>query len=150
MTFATLRYQEFGREIQSQFVRNTYQRAGDKYKVRLWEIQFNGPMPWCWFGQKYTGNQKLQCKCKHRYTNSKTQIQIQRQIQIQTQIQIRSDHGDRTIVPEIKFWWILPFTECKSAPPFRSYDSLNILYWGPSVWLEASQQMKNWKNLNFW
>ena len=81
---------------------------------------------------------------KYKYTNTITQIQIQ------TQIQIRSDDGVPTIVSEIKFWWILAFTEWESDPPFRSYDSLDIPFWGPIVRLEASQQMKNFKKLNFW
>ena len=49
-----------------------------------------------------------------KYANTITQIQIQ------TQIQIRSDDGDPPIVLEIKFWWILAFTECQSDTPFRS------------------------------
>ena len=75
--YATLKYEEFGREIQGQLVRNTYQRTGDKYKVSLWGIQFNGTTPWCWFGQKYPGNYTLQCKCKHKYKCANTNTQIQ-------------------------------------------------------------------------
>ena len=122
-------------QIQSQVVRNTIQRTSAV--ILVW-TEIHG---------------QLQIAVQMQFANiqiARQQIQIQAQIQIQTQIQIRSDHGDRTIVREIKFWWILAFTECNSVPPFQSYDSLNILYWGPSVWLEASQQMKNWKNLNFW
>ena len=75
--YATLRYEDFGREIQGQLVRNTYQPNGDKYKVSLWGIQFNGTTPWCWFGQKYPGNYTLQCKCKHKYKCANTNTQIQ-------------------------------------------------------------------------
>ena len=75
---APLRYEEFGREIQSQLVRNTYQRTGDKYKGSLWGIQFNGPTPWCWFGKKYPDNYTLQCNCKHKCTNANTQIQLRK------------------------------------------------------------------------
>ena len=72
---AKLRYEVFGREIQSQFATNTYQRTCDKYKVWLWGMQFDGPTRWCWFGQKYPGYYKVQCKCEQKYTNTNTQIQ---------------------------------------------------------------------------
>ena len=120
-------------QIQSQVVRNAIRRTNA------------GMLVWTEIPRQLQIAVQMQAQiCKDKYTNAITQIQIQ------TQIQIRSDDGDPPIVSEIKFWWILAFTECESDPPFRSYDSLNIPFWGPIVRLEASLQMKNWKNLNFW
>ena len=120
-------------QIESQVVRNTIQRTNDLMLV------------WTEIPRQLQITVQMQAQIhKYKYTIAITQIQIQ------TQIQIRSDDGVRTIVSEIKFWWILAFTECESDTPFRSYDSLDIPFWGPIVRLEASQQMKNWKKLNFW
>ena len=120
-------------QIQSQVSRNAIQRTDAVLLV------------WTEIPRQLQRTVQMQAqiyKCK--YTNTITQIQIQ------TQIQIRSDDGGRPIVSEIKFWWILAFTECESGPPFRSYDSLDIPFWGPVERLEASQQMKNWKKQKFW
>ena len=120
-------------QIQSQVSRNAIQRTKAVMLV------------WTEIPKQLQRTVKMQAQiCRHKYKNTITQIQIQ------TQIQIRSDNGDPTIVSEIKFWWILAFTESVSDFPFRSYASLTILFWDPVVWLEASQQMKSWKNLNFW
>ena len=143
-------------EIWSVWERNT-ESVRDKYiSTNLWQIQSlvvrnaiwrtNAVMlVWTEIPRLLQSTVQMQAEIyKYKYTNTITQIQIQ------TQIQIRSDDGGRTIVSEIKFWWILAFTECESDPPFRSYASLTILFWDPVVWMEASQQMKSWKNLNFW
>ena len=143
-------------EIWSVWERNT-ESVRDKYiSTNLWQIQSlvvrnaiwrtNAVMlVWTEIPRLLQSTVQMRAEIyKYKYTNTITQIQIQ------TQIQIRSDDGGRTILSEIKFWWILAFTESESDPPFRSYASLTILSRGPVVWLVASQQMKNWKNLNFW